>query len=342
MASTITPKDIERIVAEALDQPTKEVKKSALTQLGIKLEKIAKQIQQQESKIMSYDSEIQRFISQGMSRASAITQAYKENKIDVVINEEEQKLMDLILSGYLAVEKVRSALTGETIDYQIGAGSKKTGKIIEANMTYEELAPYFKLEYRSEGYSIRIRVSQKMVKTVLQKQYSEINQNVDEIVSFTPGASSLYSSVFRYYTDTRLNSGTGTVGNWGNFYEAYRLLLAKSKQGNLWIPDVDSIASAFREVLSGSGKSGSFAAGGDVFNTQVKGTFGSSPTLTSSQSVINALLDLKMALEQYIETSSADALVNMLTRSQGGEAIFESARQEAEDNIRRLLESFNK
>lgn len=342
MASTITPKDIEKIVAEALDQPTKEAKKSALAQLGINLQKIAEQIRQQETKIMDYDSEIRRYTSQGMSRASAITQAYKEGRIDAVISEEEQKLMDLILNGYLAVEKVRSALTGETIDYQIGAGSKKTGKVIEATMSYEELAPFFKIEYKSEGYSIRIRVSQKMVKTVLQKQHSEIQENVNEVVNFTPGASSLYSSVFRYYTDTRLNHGTGTVGNWGNFYEAYRLLLAKSDRGNLWVPSADSIAEAFREVLSGGGKSGSFAAGGDVLSTQVKAAFGSSPTLTSSQSVVNALYDLKSALDQYIETSSADALVGMLTRAQGGEAIFESARQEAEDSIRQLLEGFTK
>lgn len=335
MAETDYILQINNTLAEALEQPTLELKRQKLIPLINTLRKIAGNIDFQSNWLRSYDSIINNYIDQGMSRTSAITQGYIEGKIGVKITEEEQTLLRLMLEGYEAVNIVRQIFTGETITYQIGAGGQTTGKILEANVSFDELLPYLYIEHRSSSYSVRIITTQQNVKQMLEQQHQDVQNSVQQLEAFVPGASTLYSAVYRYYTDERLQQ---KKGNWGNMYEAYRLLLARSKKGNLWKPQNRTIAKAFSTVLSGGGAGGAFIKGGDVLTLQAKGGFGSNATLISSdQAVTNALQELADSLQTYVNSGEVQQLEQLLIRKQSGQKVFREAYRNAKIHLYNTL-----
>lgn len=336
---TITLSQINNILANALNQQTLLLKQKSLYPLIILLKKTSKNIQLKEKEIMNYNSIISNYMSQGMSRKSAITQGYIQGKISIDINQKEKQLLNSIVEGYQIVNQVRQKLTKEKISYQIGAGNKASETIMQDSLSFDQLVPYLYIESRAQGYSVRIRVSQTMLKDTFQKRHREIKNNVDEVIALTSEGSTLYSAVYRYFTYNKLDRGKATVGNWGNFYQAYRLLYNRSPRKNQYRPRETTIAKAFSQVLSGGGKSGSFATGGDVLFEQDKASFGSNPTLTSTQSVTSALNDLAKNLQIYINTSSIQPLTKMLVRQQAGTKVERKARDQAIQSIKQALSS---
>lgn len=329
----VSGEQITAILAEALEAPSIDLRRQKMSPLVTKILQLRGNIEAQQTRITDFQDIIKKYQNAGLSRKSAITQGYKEGKITLNITNEEQVLMNLILEGYETVVKVREILTKQVITYQVAAGGKKTGKIMELSTTLNDLLPYLYIEYRSDGYSIRIRTTQKNLREIYTNRQIEAGVAVEEIETFVPTASSLYSATYRYFTDERLKQ----KGNWGNLYEAYRSLLARSKNGNDWIPDTKTIADAFAMVLAGGGKSGGFGTGGDVMLEQDKGGIGSRPTLTSITTVLNTLTDLANALQEFINSSSVDTLVSMLTQKRVGVEMFDMVQEEATEAIREAL-----
>lgn len=327
--------DIINLLAEALNQQTIKLKKEKFSNLIILLKNKSEQIALKESSLLNYDSIIANYTAQGMSRPSAITQGYQEGKIDINISQKEQELMNSILDGYETVSKIREILTKEKILYQIGAGSKVNEKILQDTLNFEEISPYLYIQHRAEGYSIRIKVSQTMLQQNYQKRQLQAGKSIDQITNLTNSGSTLYSAVYRYFSDARL--GKGGVGNWGNFYQAYRLLYHKSSKHNQYHPRRSTIAKAFSQVLSEGGKSGSFATGGDVLREQDKASFGSNPTLTSTRTVINTLKDLANNLQIYINTNSIEPLIKMLIRKNTANKLEKKTYQEAIEALKEAL-----
>lgn len=327
--------DVINLLAQALNQQTIKLKQQKFSDLIVLLKQKSDQIALKEQLLLNYDSIIANYTAQGMSRASAITQGYQEGKIDINITQKEKDLMNSILDGYETVNKIREILTKEQILYQIGAGSKTSEKILQDTLNFEEVSPYLYIQHRTEGYSIRIKVSQTMLQQNYEKRQLQAGKSIDQITHLADSGSTLYSAVYRYFSNSRL--GKGGVGNWGNFYQAYRLLYHKSPKHNQYHPRRGTIAKAFSQVLSGGGKSGSFATGGDVLREQDKASFGSNPTLTSTRSVVNALKDLANNLQIYVNTSSIQPLTKMLIRKNTANKVERKAYQEAVQSIRQAL-----
>lgn len=326
---------IENILAEALQSETIQLKKQKITPLIRILNEKAVKIQQQQNKIFDYNEIITRYINAGFSRKSAFEQGYQEGKISINITTEETLLLQEILDGYEAVNKIRQLFTKQKIFYQIGIGvGSENQQLLQTSMNFNELQSHLYIEYRSDGYSIRISNSQAFIKDIINKRNNESISAIKQLEGFVPGASTLYSAVYRFFTDNRL-SKQYKVGNWGNFYQAYRLLYNKSTRKNLYRPRNNTIAKAFTQVLAGGGKEGSFIKGGDVGLEQDK--FGNNPTLTSVKSTVNALKELAQALEEFVNTGSIDTLKNLLTKKQAGTKTLRKAREIAIKNITQIL-----
>lgn len=176
-----------------------------------------------------------------------------------------------------------------------------------------------------------------MLRETYKKRQLEAGKAINEVIELTNQGSTLYSAVYRYFSNKKL--GLGGVGNWGNFYQAYRLLYHKSSKRNQYRPRESTIAKAFSQVLSGGGKAGSFATGGDVLRQQDKASFGSNPTLTSTKTVTNALNDLANNLQIYINTNSIQPLIKMLIRQKADNKIERKARDEAIESITSLFKN---
>lgn len=334
----ITTKEIEELVGKALNAPTQKLKRENIESVITNIKQIAKQLQINQSNLMLYNSEIDKIQAQGMDRKSAIHYAYTIGKIDSDLEKAQEQFQQKALESYQIINKIRQKFTNEIISYQIGVGSSKREFLIQAKMTYEELVPYFYLEKRSEGYAIRIKLSQQIMKDLKSKREKEKQAAINEVEVFTEGASTLYSAVYRYFTNEKLQQ----KGNWGNFYEVYQYLLAKSAKKNKYHPKTKTIAQAFSIVLKGGGKGGSFAAGGDIGLYQDKASFGSNPTLTSVNTIINQLLDLSNNLQDFITTGNQQGLINMLTREKIGIKSIDLAREQAIDSIKETLSKISK
>ena len=70
---------------------------------------------------------------------------------------------------------------------------------------------------------------------------------------------------------------------------------------------------------------------------QDKGGIGSRPTLTSITTVLNTLTDLANALQEFVNSSSIDTLINMLTQKKVGVEMFDMVQEEAIEAIRESL-----
>ena len=332
----VTAKDIEKLVANALEAPTQKAKRDGLKNIIENINQVAKEIQEDHQNLMFYNSEIDRIQSQGMSRKSAIHYAYTIEKVDFNIKLAQENLQQKALEGYEIVNKIRQKFTKQVISYQIGVGSKKREFLIQTKMSYDELVPNLYLEKRSDGYSIRIKLSQRKMKELSKKREQEGKKAINDVEVFTAGGSTLYSAVYRYFTNEKLRQ----KGNWGNFYQVYQYLLAKSPKKNKYHPSNSVIANAFSKVLGGGGKGGSFAAGGDVGTSQDKASFGSNPTLTTVNTITNQLLDLSNNLQIFLTTGSQQGLIQMLTRENLGIKTIDVARDQAIRSIRQVLSQF--
>lgn len=326
---------IDNILTEALDAPTNKIKRDNLKPLIDKLKKIKEEADNHYLFLQSYGKTIDRYEKLGMAKESAIVQAFTTGKYENKIEKEREKMKNLILLQYQVVNKIRKKLTNQTITYIIGSGNEENQSgIIEAHVTFDELKEY--LRFNSTKYTVHILASTKNVSKMIANQQGEEEKLKEDMEEFISGASTLYSAVYRYYQKRRLDPNQKKA-SWGHMYQAYRLLLAISKDGNKWKPQTNTIKKAFSRVLSGGGKGGSFSAGGDVLSYQVKSGIHENPDLISFNSTSNAITDLVIALEEYINSNNKKALKKMLIRSHGSEKIFKQAHKKATKYLDNIL-----
>lgn len=327
-----------KLFIDILKQPTQEKKREQFQIIINQIEKVKTKIDQTNTLLDLYNTTIDRLKGQGLSKQSAQHYAVNILHLNISLKREEQQLQKVALEGYEIIQKVREKLTKQHILYQIGVGSKKREILLETKMSYAELVPLLYLEKRTDGYTIRIKASQKQMKQLNKARQQQMQVSVDQINIFTPGASSLYSSVYRYYKNERLNQ---KIGNWGNFYETYRRLLFMSPHGNKWVPDANTIANAFKETLSNVGSQGSFSVGGDVGLESDKFAAGNRPTLTSINTIINQLDLLIQGLQDYLNNNNEEGLIKMFVGVDSETKVLKGAQMEAIDNLREVLKSFN-
>lgn len=321
--------EIEQVLTQLINNETQEVKRAKIISLIPLLEKEATSLKEKESSLLAYDSIISAYMRHGLTRSSAIAQIhYLDKTIDIYL--EQQLLYQQLIKSYQLVNKIRQLFTNQHVSYQIAAGSRKRQILLEANVSFDELTPLLSIQHRSEGYSIRINLTQKNVKNIQQQQKKDQQTIVPQVQHFTQQGSTLYSALYRYFKGEIWNQ----KGNWGNLYQAYRSLYHKSptKPKNNWKPSNREMAKALQNSLGG-GKEGSFLAGGDNPFEQDKAGYGNPATLTSVQSTSNALLDLSKGLNSFIKTSSTKQLKKILTKNKTGSKVFNQAQQEAREYL---------
>lgn len=336
MASDSYINNIEQILAELINEKTQEIKRKNLIALIPLLKKESSLLQEKQKILLSYDLIIASYMRTGLTRQSSIAQIYYQNET-IDIYKQQQQLGQELIKAYQLVNKIRQLFTGQHIFYQIAAGSQTRQILLEATVSFNELAPLLSLQHRTQGYSIRINLTQQNVKNIQQKQKKEEQLTVSQVQSFTQKGSTLYSALYRYFKGEKWNQ----KGNWGNLYQAYRSLYHKSttKPKNNWKPSNREMAKALQNSLGG-GKAGSFLTGGDNPFEQDKAGYGSQATLTSVQSVANALLDLSQALVSFIKTSSTQELKKILTRYRTGSKVFNKGQKEARNYLDNFFKDF--
>ena len=332
--------DIENILVNFLVPQTQQIQRKYIFNLIPLLKKEAILLQQRQNLLLGYDRAISFYQEMGFHRTSAIALMYYNKEIIDIISE-EKKLEQELIKAYQLVNKIRQIFTNEKIDYQIAAGSKTNQKLFQTKASFQQLKPLLNIQHRSEGYSIRINLTQQNVKQIQLKQNQEGQRSAAEIDNFSQGGSTLYSAVYRYYKDEKLWGGKGTFGD---MYQAYRQLYFKSpeKKKNDWNPPGSQIAKALNRVVSGGGKKESFLTGGDNPFQQDKSGYGSRATLTTVSSTSHALEDLADGLQNFLQTNSTQSLKKMLTRYRTGSKVFNTAQKEARDYLDDLFKSISK
>ena len=328
--------DIEKIFINAFEQPTQQLKKQQLNTAIKSIEKLKDEIDKIQETLLFYENQKKRLISLGLSKNAASYYMLNVEHLDISQTYQENLLQQKALEGYELVQNIRKKLTNESITYQIGVGSKTREKLLETSMTYDELVPFLYLEKRADTYAIRIKLSQRKLQQLNKERKVKLQIQADTIDIFTQGASTLYSKIYRYFTNTRLTK----KGNWGNFYEVYRKLVKESPQGNNWNPSNIIIANAFKSVLAGSGIGGSFATGGDQGLEQDKASFGNNPTLTSVITIINTLDSLVISLQDFINNGNEKGLIKLFTGQDIENTVVDMAKEEAVIEIRKQLQKF--
>lgn len=335
MSENLSASNIEQILSTFLSQATKNKKRQQLFLLIQQLKSLSKEIALCHDIAMQYSEEnlIQKLKNKyGIETFSAASIALEDSKMNILKENAENILLEKSLEGYEAVNKVRQFITKQKIYYSLGVGSQRNTSFYQIAASYKELSSNIYLERRSEGYSLRIRLSRKALQEIQNQRKNQYEEGISALQKFMGDGSTLYSAIYRYFTQNRL--GDKGKGNWGHFYEVYRYLYYKSPKRNNYKPQKSTINKAFNSVLAGGGSSGSFSGGGDVGLEQDKFSAGSNPTLSSVSTIINQLDLLSLNLEELINNNDTDSLVKFLTRQKIGIKTIDQARNQAIQNIK--------
>ena len=323
---------IEDSILDYFKTETKITKRQKFEKIIIELEKIYNEmipLNRNLKDTFLLLSNLQRFY--GMNRYPALYYIYNNSSWEYIendIKEKENILFKDALIAYHRMNQIRTLLTGEKITYRVAAGSQKREYLLQANLTYEEIQKQLYLQRRANGYTIRLKVSQTGLKTLAGDKIQEISKQ---------NPSSLYSAVYRYYTEKRV--GKKGAGNWGNFYEAYRYLYLKYNGDNTQLPSDADLLESFNAVLAGGGKSGSFTRGGDVGSEQDKAAFGSYPSLTSIDTILITLKEIIEMLTDFINGNS-QGLISLLVNKRVDQKVTDMAQQYGVEEITKSIKEF--
>lgn len=255
-------------------------------------------------------------------------------------NEQVDSIQDLLKEGYLYIDAIREFLTGQTIKYEIGI--VKEGILYEENIDLLTLIETSTLDIDSKisiGNAAKLRLkSGELSAKILQNPIEKAIQSDVE------NASSIFSAVYNYFTNTLHN--TPKV-NKGNAYEVYKRLIFERQNLNKIPPakktSIDEINKVYEEVKRNNA---AYYKGGDINNIQVKYLGNTPPSLTSLASIKRVLSKTKNALliiqkESKPKQKIINSLVNLFTQKSSKivNDIERSANEQAKKQIKERLES---
>lgn len=268
-------------------------------------------------------------LAQTLPNQSESTRRYQAVKS---YNENVQSIQDLLKEGYLYVDALREAFTGESISYRIGI--KENNILYEGTLDILELVQHSTLDVDSK---IFIQNAAKLRMTKVQvNQLNNVSQSL--IQEVTSEASSLYSAVYNYLTGTLHK--TPKI-NEGNAYQTYRRVLFeydgqnKTSLDNRIFEQIDRI---YEEVKRNNA---AYYKGGDIADIQVKYLGSSPPSLTSLAS-IKRVLEKSNSIFNIIYQNSKPkkalirSFVNLFTQKQTN--LFTDVERTANEKARRTIE----
>lgn len=275
-------------------------------------------------------------LAQTLPNQSESTRRYQAVKS---YNENVQSIQDLLKEGYLYVDALREAFTGESISYRIGI--KENNILYEGTLDILELVQHSTLDVDSK---IFIQNAAKLRMTKVQaNQLNNVSQFL--IQETTSEASSLYSAVYNYLTGTLHK--TPKI-NEGNAYQTYRRALFE-RNGQNEIPPAISFEQIDRIYEEVKRNNAAYYKGGDIADIQVKYLGGSPPSLTSLASIKRVLEKSNSVFNIIYQNSKPKkalirSFVNLFTQKQTNlftdveKAANEKAKKTIEERIKSIAE----
>lgn len=253
-------------------------------------------------------------------------------------NNEVDDIQSLLKEGYLYVDILRQAFTGQKISYQIG--------IIENGSLYQGTMDILQLiENSTIDVDSRIAIQNAAKLRMTKVSASQLN-NPSQIIlkDVTENASSVFSAVYNYF-NASLHE-TPKI-NQGNMYEVYRRIVFQRGGVNHIPPPFnnpfETIAEIYAEIKRNNA---AYYKGGDIAEIQVKYLGGKPPSLTSLSSIKRVLTKSLSALKVVYSESEPNkalikSLVNLFTQKQSNiyTEIQQVANNKAQQQIKDRINS---
>ena len=174
--------------------------------------------------------------------------------------------------GYLLIDQLRQAVTGEELKYYVGVTTGRQHLLHEGFLTIQQILSMARLEviWKNTANSVfKLRL------------HSSKTNLTDMLRPASSGHQRLYGYIREYASKNKIR-------NEGNIFEAYRNMV---KLGEEWDPDqFDDI------MMSVKKNTASFVLGGDLEDESIKFFGGSSPSLASLSTIITALTEFNEVL----------------------------------------------
>lgn len=220
-------------------------------------------------------------------------------------NKETNNIQSLLKEGYLYVNALRQAFTGEKFSYQIGI--KENGSLYEGSMNILDLVENSTIDVDSR-VSIQDAAKLRLTKISVLKLTNPTQIKLKDV---TENASSVFSAVYNYFNATLHQS---PKINQGNMYEVYRRIMFLRKGQNHIPPPFNNAFKTISDIYMEIKKNNAaYYKGGDIDNIQVKYLGGKPPSLTTLSSIKRVLKKSLSAIKViYSESSPKKALVKSL------------------------------
>lgn len=271
-----------------------------------------------------------RALADQLPQESESTRRYQAVKS---FNQQTNAVQDLLKQGYLYVDALRQAFTGESIAYQVALIDN--GFLYEGSMDILELIQHSTIDVDSR---ISIQNAAKLRMTKVSAQ--DINNSTKtSIFDVTESASSVYSAVHNYMT----NSHSTPKHNQGNAYEVYQRVLFERNGKNTIPPNTSpqQIAQQIDRIYEQVKRNNAaYYKGGDIANIQVKYLGGKPPSLTTLASIKTVLTKSSAALDVIYQESKpkkkiVNSFVNMFT--QKSDKLFTEAEKTANEKAKQTI-----
>lgn len=319
--------EIQEILADYLSKGVQDIKKEDFQNIKKEFYRLSKKIEEMNIELTFLYNTDRWYYFLNDTEMNDVTKEYiisKDEKNEKQRKIKEDQLLKQALLGYELFQMFREILTRQNIYYSIGALGKKS--LVTGNFTYNQLKEgnFLAIEARSSGYTIRLKASQKKIKKESQK-----NKNFSNFEKFVEGRSTLFSEVYAFYKNERLDKNW-KVGNKGNFYEVYRYLYLLHDRNNNFKPSTEEIKNAFSKILSNVGSQNSFAHGGDIGLQQDKL---SNATFLDIQTLSNILLNTAKAIQESISLDNKEIILKQIINQRVSDKILEEATSFISKNL---------
>ncbi len=237
---------------------------------------ITNYLQRAESIQINVNKRLEVFDFSNIQIDGELSEQYKRWLIAKMMINEDNTIEPCLREGYELIDRLRTAVTGESLKYFVGVvagrGSKK--QLYEGFLTLKQIMSMTNLE------PIWQNTANSLFKLRLRTKKSELLKSLKPA---STASKNLYQEIINY-----ASANENRIKNEGNIFEAYRYMRKNKIQ---FSPE------KFDEIyLQTRANTASFVQGGDIDIESVKYFGGNAPSLVSLSTIISALRSFNQAI----------------------------------------------
>lgn len=232
------------------------------------------------------------------SAQTELIDRYVEQRMHMTRKQCLRQIVATTFQGYETIMKFRNHITNSEINYAIGVMTEAEGQSEIGNLILkgQELIDLLVADSASRGQGISLRFNIAATRQKLAEMQASVelanhqaqlaNAAVQSRTESTSDRSTIYSQIWHFYMNQppvakkHGRSINGQVRNWGNFYEAYRSLVAKHGTNRVTLPWEE-----IQQALIESGGNTPFSNAGDVGLQQDKLVGMTAASLSTSKAI---------------------------------------------------------